>query len=95
VRSNVDLLLRGAFWMALVQPLAAQQAITSATLGGRIEDASGSVVAGAVVEARETDRGRVFSQAADSTGRFQFLRLTPGAYSITVLAPRFEPVRRT
>jgi hypothetical protein len=95
VRSSVDLLLRAAFCLVAIQNYAeAQQAITSATLGGRVEDTSGSVVGAANIEARDLDRGRILSQAADSHGRFQFLHLAPGEYSITVSAPRFKRVQR-
>ena len=96
MRSNVDLLLRAALCLAAVQTNAlAQQAITSATLGGRVEDASGSVVGAAIIEARDLHRGRTLSQSADSQGRFQFLHLAPGDYTITVSAARFEQVQRS
>jgi hypothetical protein len=72
----------------------AQQAITSATLGGRVEDSSGAAVAGAELNVEYIDRAQTFGAVTDGAGRFQFLRLAPGLYSITVEHPGFEPYRR-
>lgn len=68
----------------------AQQAITSATLGGRVEDASGGAIAGAQLSVDYTDRAQTFGARTDGAGRFQFLRLAPGLYSISVEHPGFE-----
>ena len=72
----------------------AQQAITSATLGGRVEDSSGAAIAGADLSLEYIDRAQKLGAVADGAGRFQFLRLAPGLYSITVEHPGFEPYRR-
>lgn len=95
MRSSVDLLLRALLCSVVIQShAAAQQAITSATLGGRILDTSDSPVSAAVVEARDTGRGRTVTQASDADGRFQFLHLSPGEYAITISAPQLERVER-
>lgn len=93
MRSNYDLLLRGICCLVCCQ-VYAQQAITSATLGGRVEDSSGSAVAGARVEARDLNRGRNLVALSDKQGRFQFLYLSPGDYQIVVLDPRFQTLQR-
>ena len=79
MQSNFQLLARSAICLsAMWAQLSAQQAVTSATLGGRVEDTSGGPVSGARVEAQDIARGRTLSQATDAHGRFQFLYLNPG-----------------
>ena len=86
-----------AVFLALGASLAvyAQQAITSATLGGRVVDASGGVVAGAAVGIRNLDRDQKWSAVSDPQGRFQFLHLAPGPYRLTVMEPRFQTAEQS
>jgi hypothetical protein len=96
MRSNFHLLLRSAICLsAIMAELPAQQAVTSATLGGRVEDSSGAPVSGAHVEARDVGRGRALAQTTDAHGRFQFLYLNPGDYVLTISGPGFREVKRT
>ena len=96
MRSNFHLLLRSAICLsAIVAELPAQQAVTSATLGGRVEDTSGAPVSGAHVEARDLGRGRALAQTTDAHGRFQFLYLNPGDYVLAISGPGFGEVKRT
>jgi hypothetical protein len=74
--------------------LTAQQAITSATLGGRVEDPSGAAVAGVTVTIRNRNRDQQRSTQSDRQGRYQFLYLTPGDYDLSVAEPRFQPFER-
>lgn len=73
----------------------AQQGITSATLGGRVEDATGAAIDGAEVAVTNTARGQTTKTATDGQGRYQFLRLAPGEYRVTITAPRFAAHERT
>jgi hypothetical protein len=96
MRSNLRSILRSAICLlAISAELAAQQAVTSATLGGKVEDTSGSPVNGAHVEARDVSRGRVLAQTTDTHGHFQLLYLSPGDYVLTISGPGFREVRRT
>lgn len=52
------------FSLAAMHPISAQQAITSATLSGRVEDVSGAVIAGIPVKIANKSR----SQAASFAG---------------------------
>jgi hypothetical protein len=74
---------------------AAQQAVASATVGGRVEDASGAVLQGATVRIANIERGQEWSTSTGPQGRFQFLYLPPGPYRLTVVVPDFEPREMT
>jgi hypothetical protein len=65
-----------------------------ATLGGRIEDASGGGIAGALVTIHNNNRDQEFSTQSNRQGRYQFLHLTPGDYQLSVRDPRFQPFER-
>jgi Carboxypeptidase regulatory-like domain len=72
----------------------AQQAVTSATLSGRVEDANGSAVAGAAVAAINLDQNRSSAAQSDSQGRFRFLYLPVGRYRLKVEAKGFSTLER-
>jgi hypothetical protein len=74
--------------------LQAQQATSSATLSGWVEDQTGSAVQGAQVSIRDLDRDRAVRSASDAQGRFSFLYLPPGNYRLEVADPRFALFRR-
>src|SRR5918994_5002940 len=69
----------------------AQQALDAATVAGRVADPSGAPAAGALVTLRDTDRNRVRDVHADGRGRFVFLYVPPGRYSLTAIASGFDP----
>ena len=54
------------------------------TWSGQLRDARGKPLAGAHVECREVQSGRVSSSQTDSSGAFAFPDLAPGSYSISV-----------
>src|SRR5262245_29050924 len=72
----------------------AQQAVTSATLSGRVEDANGAAVAGAVIAAINLDQNRSSAAQSDSQGRFRFLYLPVGRYRLKVEAKGFSTIER-
>lgn len=72
----------------------AQQAVTSATLSGRIEDSGGAVVSGAIVTATDAERNIKTSTMSDAEGRFRFLHLNAGSYTLRAEQRGFASVSR-
>jgi hypothetical protein len=62
----------------------AQQSVTSATLSGNVEDASGAAVSGASVIANHIETNRKQTIVSDEEGRYRFLHLRVGRYQLTV-----------
>jgi hypothetical protein len=73
---------------------AAQQNVTSATLGGRIEDAQGAVVSGASVTATHVETNQQLSATSDHEGRYRFPYLRTGAYDLKVNAQGFSTITK-
>ncbi|MCL4819554.1 MAG: TonB-dependent receptor [Vicinamibacteria bacterium] len=76
--------------MALTLALAASGAAaqgTSATLAGTVTDGSDAPLAGARLELLATETGVGRGTTTDRFGRYRFLALPPGPYSLTVAAP--------
>jgi outer membrane receptor for ferrienterochelin and colicin len=77
-------------WLAVVLLFAAaslaraQTQITTGVIQGRVTDATGAVVPGAEVEARNVDTNFTRTLTTDADGRFVFLQLAPGRYVVTV-----------
>src|SRR5688572_26556197 len=55
---------------------------TSATLVGRVLDASGGVLPGVTVSARQTETGLLRTAVSDTEGRYRIPALPPGLYDI-------------
>jgi hypothetical protein len=81
--------------LACSQPLAAQQSIDYASIGGRVVDPSGAVLPGAVVVARQMQTNLETTAVTDQNGRFRLPYLRVGAYEITVREQGFKEVTRT
>ncbi|MGA3210886.1 MAG: carboxypeptidase-like regulatory domain-containing protein [Terriglobales bacterium] len=64
-------------------------------ISGTVRDASGAVVAGAIVKAIEVETGVKQSTSSDSKGAFSFLSVPVGHYQIEIDHPGFKPYRRT
>jgi hypothetical protein len=71
-----------------------QQAITSATLSGRVEDASGAVVSGASLVAHNLSTNQQLSATTNHDGRYKFPYLQVGSYSLLVEATGFTAQTR-
>src|SRR5687768_12558808 len=78
-----------ALALAVVSSLDAQQAITSATLGGRVQDDSGGFVSDVRISIHDLDRNQTTSTISDSQGRYNFARLPPGSYELRTEDARF------
>lgn len=68
---------------------AAQQTVTSATISGRVADASGAMVTGASLTTTNVATSEKRTAATDYDGRYKFPYLQPGEYSLLVEAQGF------
>jgi carboxypeptidase family protein len=75
-------------------PAFAQQAVSAATLSGRVEDASGAAVSGATIAITNIDKNQTSSATSDENGRYSFLYLPVGSYRLKVAHPGFAAVTR-
>ena len=77
-------------------PLFSQTQSTTGVIQGKVEDASGAVVAGASIEAKSSDTNFSRHATTDSDGRFVFLALPPGKYTLEVTGKSgFAPLEQT
>jgi hypothetical protein len=67
----------------------AQAQITSGVIQGVVSDESGGVVPGATVEVKNLGTNLTKTLSTDSEGRFVFLQLPPGQYTLTVTQQGF------
>jgi Carboxypeptidase regulatory-like domain len=90
VKANPFVLLLTVVAILLPAKLFGQGETTSAIVG-EVKDATSAAIPGAsvIVISRETGLKRI--ARTDGTGRFNFPQLKPGAYSVRVEAPGFEP----
>jgi hypothetical protein len=76
--------------LALAVPGLAQQTVDFASVGGRVTDPSGAVVAGASVTVRQTTTNVVSTAETDREGRFRFPYLRVGPYEVSVRQAGFR-----
>ena len=74
--------------------VAGQQTVTSATLSGRVEDASDASVSGATIAAINLETNQQKTAVTDSDGRFRFAYLQVGAYKLQISAPGFASLTK-
>jgi hypothetical protein len=72
------------FVMMIFSAGAIAQQITTGVIQGTVTDAAGAVTPGAEVTARNLDTNLAKTVNVDSDGRFAFLQLQPGRYTLTV-----------
>src|SRR4030095_6448540 len=72
----------------------AQQTVTSASLSGRVEDASGAVVSGASLIATSVDTNQKQTATTNYDGRYRFPYLQVGSYKLSIEAQGFAPSSR-
>jgi hypothetical protein len=72
----------------------AQQTVTSATLSGRIEDASGAVVSGAGLTATNLQTNQKQTATTGSDGRYRFPYLQVGSYRLSIEAQGFASLTK-
>src|SRR5713101_4681904 len=72
-----------------------QVQITTGSIQGTVVDANGGAVVDASVEARNLGTNLLRTVTADSDGRFAFLSLPPGRYTITISKTGFATIAQT
>lgn len=65
------------------------------TISGTVADQTGAVVGGAAVTLTDQEKGYTFSAVSDANGRYLFRSVSPGLYSVTIVAPGFDKAVRT
>jgi carboxypeptidase family protein len=81
LRQLIALYLLSAFLLA--SSALAQTQITTGVIQGSVLDESGAVVAGANIEVKSLETNFARTLISDADGRFVFLQLSPGRYSLT------------
>ncbi len=61
------------------------------SITGTIADSGGAVIAGAAVEAKNTETGVVFSSTSTNTGNYNVANLPIGTYDLSVRSTGFKP----
>ena len=78
--------------LSFTPSLVAQTQITTGVIQGVTVDQSGAVMPGTTVEAKNLDTNFTKTQTTDANGRFAFLLLPPGRYTVTASHPGFSTV---
>ena len=81
--------------LAIGTASAAQETINQGTIGGRVLDAQGAAVPGALVTVRQTDTGVTIEATTDTNGRFRFPYLRIGPYELRAKLQGFKEHART
>src|SRR6267142_2416402 len=76
--------------VCLVIPLAAFAQTDRGTITGTVSDATGAVIPGAAIEARNLATGAVYTAGSSETGNFTLAQLPAGTYEVSVLLPGFK-----
>jgi hypothetical protein len=90
VRRSIFLVL--LLLVAVPHALDAQTQITTGVIQGEVQDATGAVLPGVDVEARNLDTNLVQTRVTDANGRFVFLQLPPGRYTLTFKLSGFATI---
>ena len=80
--------------LSVLSVVHAQQSVTSGTLSGRVEDASGASINGASVVATHLETNQHLATTSDPEGRYRFPYLRTGAYDLKIDAEGFSTVTR-
>src|SRR5262245_10285229 len=75
-----------ALCLALLATSVSAQTATTGTIEGTVTDPNGAVVPGATVKVTSPNLMKVQTATSDSQGRYRFLNLPPGKYTVTVEA---------
>lgn len=73
-------------------PVAAQTQITTGVIQGTVTDATGAMLPGVSVEAKNIQTNLTRTTVTEANGRFVFLQLPPGPYTITYTLAGFATI---
>jgi hypothetical protein len=76
--------------MSLAPPAKAQLAVTTAAIGGTVEDPTGAVIPSVAVTLVSAERGISRTTTTNAAGRYTFSQLPPSTYTLTVEAGNFS-----
>jgi hypothetical protein len=79
---------------ALSPSVSAQSQITTGVIQGTVTDAAGAVVPGASVEVKNLETNLVKNASTDDDGRFSFLQLPSGRYTLTITKQGFATLEQ-
>lgn len=88
--TDVSMFLAALIVMVCTLGAAANAQVVGATASGKLEDASGSVIANAKVTLTNTSQGFARTVVTNNSGEFSAPNLAPGAYEIRVEATSFR-----
>jgi hypothetical protein len=71
-------------FVVLVSGRDARAQATTGLIIGQITDSTGAVIPGAVIIARDEDKGVTFTGRSDGGGNYVILNVTPGTYTVRV-----------
>src|SRR5215469_5560192 len=60
------------------------------TITGTVSDPAGAVIAGAAIEAKNSETGVVYEAATTTTGNYTLVQIPAGTYELTVTVPGFK-----
>jgi len=81
--------------LAVSAPVAhAQESINQATVSGRVLDAQGAAIPGALVTVRQTNTNVTVTATTDTEGRFRFPYLRIGPYEVRAALSGFKETAR-
>ena len=86
--------LKLVVFLVVVASLALGQ-VGNGTITGTVTDPAGAVVAGAAVEAKNTETGVVFPAVSTNTGNYTISNLPVGTYAVTVKVQGFKTYTHT
>src|SRR3954462_3066083 len=64
--------------------------VVNATLSGTVSDASGALIPGVEVTAKQTETGVVSTTVSNESGVYRFGSLQPGRYEVSASLPGFQ-----
>ncbi len=78
--------------LSLPVPLSAQTQITTGVIQGELRDSTGAVLPGASVDAVNLDTNLAQNRVTEGNGRFVFLQMPPGRYTVTFKLAGFATI---
>ena len=83
-----------ALLLALAPAALAQTQITTGVIQGTVEDEQGATVPGASIEVKNVETNLTKTLTTDEGGRFVFLQLPPGRYTLTASKQGFATIKQ-